>query len=107
MKKYLSILLVAVLCGVIFTMFRRGGDAPLEPEIEDQSYRLNDSLYNALSDLRSTEKMEQYIRNWMARNAIRGASLAVMKNEHLVYCKGFGWADEERNIPAEVGIYTA
>ena len=103
MKKYLSILLVAVLCGVIFTMFRRGGDAPLEPEIEDQSYRLNDSLYNALSDLRSTEKMEQYIRNWMARNSIRGASLAVMKNEHLVYCKGFGWADEERNIPAEVG----
>ena len=103
MKKYLSILLVAVLCGVIFTMFRRGGDAPLEPKIEDNSYRLNDSLYNALSDLRSTEKMEQYIRNWMARNAIRGASLAVMKNEHLVYCKGFGWADEERNIPAEVG----
>ncbi len=103
MKKYLSILLVAVLCGVIFTMFRRGGDAPLKPEIEDNSYRLNDSLYNALSDLRSTEKMEQYIRNWMARNSIRGASLAVMKNEHLVYCKGFGWADEERNIPAEVG----
>lgn len=103
MKKYLSILLVAVLCGVIFTMFRRGGDAPLKPKIEDNSYRLNDSLYNALSDLRSTEKMEQYIRNWMARNSIRGASLAVMKNEHLVYCKGFGWADEERNIPAEVG----
>lgn len=103
MKKYLSILLVAVLCGVIFTMFRRGSDAPLKPEIEDNSYRLNDSLYNALSDLRSTEKMEQYIRNWMARNSIRGASLAVMKNEHLVYCKGFGWADEERNIPAEVG----
>lgn len=103
MKKYLSILLVAVLCGVIFAMFRRGGDAPLEPKIEDNSYRLNDSLYNALSDLRSTEKMEQYIRNWMARNSIRGASLAVMKNEHLVYCKGFGWADEERNIPAEVG----
>ena len=103
MKKYLSILLVAVLCGVIFAMFRRGSDAPLEPKIEDNSYRLNDSLYNALSDLRSTEKMEQYIRNWMARNSIRGASLAVMKNEHLVYCKGFGWADEERNIPAEVG----
>lgn len=103
MKKYVLILAAAMLCGAILLLFKGGKEASLEPDADDTRYRLNDSLCNALSDLQSTEKMERYIRNWMARNSIRGASLAVMKNEHLVYCKGFGWADEERNIPAEVG----
>lgn len=103
MKRYFSIFVVALLCGVIFLLFRRGNDTTIEPEMDETCYRLNDSLYNALSDFQSTEKMEQYIRNWMARNSIRGASFAVMKDDHLVYCKGFGWADKERNIPAEVG----
>lgn len=96
-------LVVAMLCGVIFLLCGGGHDSSSETDADDNRYRLNDSLYNALSDFSSTEKMEQYIRNWMARNSIRGASLAVMKDGHLVYCKGFGWADEERSIPAEVG----
>ena len=75
-----------------------------EPDIpEELQYRLNDLLSNEISDLPTTQKMEKYINNWMARSGIRGASLAVMKDEHLIYCKGFGWADEERNQPAEVG----
>lgn len=94
MKRYFSIFVVALLCGVIFLLFRRGNDTTIEPEMDETCYRLNDSLYNALSDFQSTEKMEQYIRNWMARNSIRGASFAVMKDDHLVYCKGFGWADQ-------------
>lgn len=103
MKRYVLILAAAVVCGVQCILFGSGRCSSSEAGIDETCYRLNDSLYNALSDMESTEKMERYIRNWMARNEIRGASLAVMKNEHLVYCKGFGWADKEREIPAEVG----
>lgn len=70
---------------------------------EDVRYRLNDSLANSLSDLPTMKSMERYITRWMARYNIRGASLAVMKDEHLIYCKGFGWADKELEREAEVG----
>ena len=104
MRRYRFFLLPAVLAGAVFLICRscgRGGDLIL-PESEI-GYRLNDSLNNSISDLPSTSQMERHIRNWMARNNIRGASLAVMRDEHLIYCKGFGWADKERGQEAEVG----
>lgn len=70
---------------------------------EDIGYRLNDSLFNSHSELPAMKSMEKYITRWMARNNIRGASLAVMRDEHLIYCKGFGWADKEMEREAEVG----
>ena len=66
-------------------------------------YRLNDSLRNSLSEMKETERMERYIRNWMARNNLRGVSLAVMRDEKLIYAKGFGWADKEMEREAEAG----
>lgn len=72
-------------------------------EEQEQGYHLNDSLDNSLSDLPTTRRMEQYIERWMSRNAIKGASLAVMRNEQLIYCKGFGWADKEMERKANVG----
>ena len=72
-------------------------------EKEDIGYRLNDSIYNYHSELPAMKSMEKYITRWMARNNIRAASLAVMQNEQLIYCKGFGWADKEIEREAEVG----
>lgn len=66
-------------------------------------YRLNDSISNADSDHEAYARMERSIRNWMARNNIRGASLAVMRDEKLLYCKAFGWADKEQERTAEAG----
>lgn len=103
MRRFLILGAIVLLVGVgIFT--HRIITAEPEPDIpEELQYRLNDMLSNSISDLPTTERMERYIINWMNRYNIRGASLAVMKDEHLIYCKGFGWADEERNQPAEVG----
>lgn len=74
-----------------------------DPEEEIFGYHLNDSLSNSLSDSKHTLKMERYIRRWMAQNAIRGVSIAIMKDQKLVYCKGLGWADKELEIPVEAG----
>ncbi len=96
---------VLLIGGVIFIHRCCTSDADVvafESE-EDYGYRLNDSLLNAYSDLPTMKSMEKYITRWMARNNIRGASLAVMQDEHLIYCKGFGWADKEREREAEVG----
>ena len=98
------ILTVLLIGGVIFLRRGLGGTAVILPaEEEEQGYHLNDSLLNAFSDLPEMERMERYIERWMQRNGIQGASLAVMQDEHLIYGKGFGWADKEREREAEVG----
>ena len=104
MKRYLTLVSIILIIGVVIFFQRSCEDHKVVAVIEeDHGYRLNDSLSNAISDLPTTEKMEQYIKRWMSRNNIRGASLAVMRNEKLIYCKGFGWADQEMEKLAEVG----
>ena len=104
MKRYLTLVSIILIIGVVIFFQRSCEDHKVVAVIEeDHGYRLNDSLSNAISDLPTTEKMEQFIKRWMSRNNIRGASLAVMRNEKLIYCKGFGWADQEMEKLAEVG----
>ena len=104
MKRYLALVTIILFIGVVIFFQRSCENHKVVAVIEeDHGYRLNDSLSNAISDLPTTEKMEKYIKRWMARNNIRGASLAVMRNEKLIYCKGFGWADQEQEKEAEVG----
>lgn len=100
-------MVVAVLLigGVIF-VHRTCTSTPIAQVVgkeQEQLYHLNDSLLNEYSDLPATERMERTIERWMRRYNIRGASLAVMKDEHLIYCKGFGWADKEGEREAEAG----
>lgn len=66
-------------------------------------YRLNDSICNAHSTHPETERLDRYLRNWMARYNIRGAQLALMEEEKLIYAKGYGWADKEDSIALEAG----
>lgn len=105
MKRQIILVIAVLLIGGVIYLERilsSDGAAVVQVE-EDHGYRLNDSLCNAISDLPTTETMERYIKRWMARYNIRGASLAVMRDEHLIYCKGFGWADQENGREAEVG----
>lgn len=103
-RQFALIIIVLLIGGVIYLNRILTSDKVVEVvQEEDHGYRLNDSLCNAISDLPTTETMERYIKRWMSRYNIRGASLAVMRDEHLIYCKGFGWADQELERKAEVG----
>ena len=103
-RTILMVLTVLLIGGVIF-LHRLISSEPIEMvvEQEEKGYHLNDSLKNSHSDMPSMKRMEQYIERWMSRNAIKGASLAVMQGEQLIYCKGFGWADKEMERQAEAG----
>ncbi len=59
-------------------------------------------LNNTDSDLEETRRMEASIERFMTQWEIEGASLAIMKNGHLLYCKGFGKANRETGEPMEV-----
>ena len=91
----------------VLVAISRYTDSESVPEVEEEvsgnEYCLNKSLTNALSDDANVVKMERYIRRWMAQNCIRGVSIAIMKDQKLVYCKGLGYANKEEDLAVEAG----
>ena len=97
------LILTMFVVGVLLVVGSCRERVELIEEEEALRYSLNDTLRNCYSDHPATQRMERSIRTWMARNNIRGASLAIMRDERLIYCKGFGWADKEIEREAEAG----
>lgn len=89
--------LILLLRSVSLSSMGIGGDADDIPPC----VCLNDSLTNACSDFPQEEKisreMDKFLRFW----GIKGVSLAMMRNDSLVFAKGYGWADKELGIRME------
>lgn len=106
MHRYkLLIVLLMLIAGLTLTIrsCQPAATRHILAEEEEIRYRLNDSIRNAFCDFKETERMERYLKNWMARYNIRGAQLAIMDNERLIYAKGFGWADQQDSVLLEAG----
>lgn len=74
-----------------------------DTEDMEPQFRLNDSLTNAMSEIPELVQMDKKINKFMTRWQIKGASLAITRNDSLLYAKGYGWADEEKGIQMEPG----
>lgn len=59
---------------------------------------LNKTLTNAMSDTSALAGMDKSIKVFMQEWNIKGMSISVMRNDSLVYSKGYGWADESKKI---------
>ncbi len=71
--------------------------------IEEVAHRvhLNDTLTNALSDQPELYAMDSIMRRYLKRWEINGAQLAISRHDSLIYARGFGFADKDRQIPME------
>ena len=96
-KIIISFLTIAALVTAIAFIFR---DKEEEVQTNDMIH-LNEILTNEMSDIPELEKMDARIEKFMRKWHIKGASLAVSRNDSLLYAKGYGWADEEEGIPME------
>jgi CubicO group peptidase (beta-lactamase class C family) len=64
---------------------------------------LNKELTNEMSMVAELEGLDRRIEKYLTRWHIKGASLAITRNDSLVYAKGYGWAEEEKEIKMEPG----
>ena len=71
--------------------------------VEEKPVCLNDTLTNGMSDIDTLKAMDAYIEKFLKQWEIKGASLSVMRNDSLVYSKGYGWADQEAGEPMTPG----
>lgn len=56
------------------------------------------NLSNEASDYEPLHRMDKEIERFMGKWSIKGLSLAVTRNDSLLYAKGYGWADVEDSV---------
>ena len=56
---------------------------------------LNEILHNDSSQFDELNGLDKKVEAYMRRWELKGASLAITRNDSLLYAKGYGWADEE------------
>ena len=62
---------------------------------------LNDTLTNAMSSQPELHAMDSLMQSYLKRWEIHGAQLAISRHDSLLYARGFGYADKDRQIPME------
>ena len=100
-RKKMSIIsiITAAALATAFMIFHKPIPKP-EP-IEGPRICLNDTLKNTMSEIPELEGLDRKVTRYMRDWQMKGASLVIMRNDSLVYAKGYGWADEEKGIRME------
>ncbi len=74
---------------------------PKPAPLEKPRVYLNQVLKNSMSEIPELEKMDRRIERYMQKWWMKGASLVIMRNDSLLYAKGYGWADEGDSVAME------
>lgn len=98
-KRLLVIIIIPLLiaAAVVWRCMPSKAVADAEPEPE-QHVHLNDTLTNAMSDAPQLTDMEDEIRRYLQRWELNGAQLSISRGDSLLYAKGFGYAEKEKNL---------
>ncbi len=100
-KRGISIIfLCATLCTAVIFMVAFSRQKETQKDIKKETLISSashwmDSLTNQVSDYPALSKMDSEIERFIGRWNIKGLSLAVTRNDSLLYAKGYGWADKE------------
>lgn len=96
----ITLLFILVFLGEIAISF--SDKASVEKVIpSEEKMPISLKLSNNLSAYESMQGLDQQIEAFMKKWNIVGASVAVVKDERLIYTKGFGYADKENNVKVE------
>ena len=105
-KKRKNRVIIGMTCvlAAIFAIAARSSNTVTGSAREDAPKKeLNKTISNEMSEIPDLAGLDKKITNYMRDWQIKGASLAIVRNDSLVYAKGYGWADKEQSIQMEPG----
>eukprot|EP01029_Cantina_marsupialis_P029141 TRINITY_DN779862_c0_g1_i1.p1 TRINITY_DN779862_c0_g1~~TRINITY_DN779862_c0_g1_i1.p1 ORF type:complete len:447 (-),score=50.64 TRINITY_DN779862_c0_g1_i1:134-1474(-) len=92
------IILVLVFCDQNFSFSKDGAmTVNFDNSIESVAHRLSNKLSTADETSRADRLMNRFLRKW----EVAGATVAVVKDGHLVFAKGYGYSDIENQKKVE------
>ena len=96
--KVISRIAVAVIIAAAAASFIFIKPVPKPQPLPKLPPRLNLMLTNEMSEVQDLAGLDRRVRNYLRKWYIKGGSLAIMRNDSLVYAKGYGWAEEEKEL---------
>ena len=96
----MSVLILIFFFGEIALTFSDKGNSFI---IDDEEVAFSLQLENEYSNFKQTEVIDLYVEDFLKKWQIQGASVAITKDEELVYAKGFGYADKEKKEEVKPG----
>lgn len=105
MKKTYIITAAAVAAAALLILFIVLCARSCKPESEKVHHykHLNETLDNSYSEIEELKGLDKEISRYLRKWNMRGASLAVMRNDSLLYAKGYGWADKGMRVEMNAG----
>jgi CubicO group peptidase (beta-lactamase class C family) len=100
--RFLGIMTAAL--AVVFIVAFKSED--IESESAEEvlpTKELNKEIRNEMSEVPELKDLDKKISRYMREWHLKGGSLAITRNDSLVYAKGYGWADQELEIAMEPG----
>ncbi len=74
------------------------GTGRLHKEDPKLPVNLNETLTNEMSDTSSLLGFDLKVRQYLNLWGLQGASLSIMRNDSLLFAKGYGWADTKKKM---------
>ena len=98
--RYLFIIAAAIVAAIALgSSFR----SEKTDETRRKPLNLNKTLTNEMSDTSDLAGLDKSITRFMQEWNLQGVSLSIMRNDSLLYAKGYGWADEEKGVRMSPG----
>ena len=84
---------IAAITSIVSGISTNNRSKKLPPQKFFTDKSINKLITNQMSEFKSTEKFDKAIERFMRYWGIKGASFALMKNDSLIYAKGYGYAN--------------
>jgi CubicO group peptidase (beta-lactamase class C family) len=97
----MAITAAIVVMAIVLSVSKAGCSNEVEPEPETPT-PLHHLMNNSLCEYEETRRFDASINRFMRYWGIRGGSFALMRNDSLLYAKGYGFANTQDSIPCEV-----
>ena len=100
---YIGVAAAVIAVFIAASSFIGSRSIPKPKPIPASKIRLNLTITNEHSDIPELEGLDKKVRYYMKKWQFKGASLAITRNDSLLYAKGYGWADEEKEVEMQPG----
>ena len=100
--KFKYIIIIVSLFAVLFDTHTSSSKTeelhiPYDSKLDPVSHRISNALSSSKATKRADYKIKRFLEYWR----IKGASVALVKDEKLIFAKGYGYADEENKVKVE------